>query len=171
MIAVKLQVPAVLEQTPAILRGLLAGATSEQMDWRPAADRWSISMVLAHLAEVEVEGFANRFRAMAGQESPLLPYYDQTALFRKGERFDGAERLERFAERRKETLDWLRSLPGEVVERAGRHEELGVITFGEMLNEFALHDLGHIRQVAELYRAQAFYPHIGAFQRYYKMNP
>ena len=162
---------AVLEQTPAILRGMLAAATREQMDWKPAPDRWSIAMVLAHLADVEVEGFGNRFRAMVEQEAPPLPYYDQLALFRSGVSFDAAEQLEKFAARRRETLDWLKGLPGGVLERSGTHEELGTITFGELLNEFALHDLGHIRQVAEIYRARAFYPNIGSFQRYYTMNP
>lgn len=167
----KLPAITVLEQTPGILRALVAPVTQEQMDWKPAPDRWSIAMVLAHLAEVEVKGFGQRFWAMAQEESPFLPFYDQMALFRSGEQFNGAEELEKFAGRRKETLDWLKSLPDAVADRDGRHEELGRITFGEMLNEMALHDLGHIRQVAEVYRAQAFYPHIGAFQRYYTMHP
>ena len=165
------QTLSVLEQTPGILRGMLAGATPGQMAWRPAPDRWSIAMVLAHLADVEVKGFGQRFWAIVEQESPFLPFYDQLALFQPGAQFNGAEDLEKFAQRRKETLAWLKSLPDSVVERSGRHEELGVITFGQLLNELALHDLGHIRQIAEIYRAQVFYPHIGAFQKYYKMNP
>lgn len=161
----------VLEQTPGILRSLLAAATPEQMKWRPAPERWSIAMVLAHLADVEVKGFGQRFWAIAQEDMPLLPYYDQLALFRPGAEFDAAEELEKFAGRRKETIQYLRSQPDTVVERKGKHEKLGIIGFGELLNELALHDLGHIRQVAELYRAQAFYPYIGAFRQYYKMNP
>jgi hypothetical protein len=40
--------------------------------------------------------------------------------------------------------------------RTGVHSELGTITLGELLNEWANHDLGHIRQIAELYRARSF---------------
>ncbi len=29
--------------------------------------------------------------------------------------------------------------------------------FAQLLNEFAFHDLGHIRQVMELYRSHVFY--------------
>ena len=54
----------ILRQTPNTLRLLLANATPEDMDWQPAPDRWSISMVLAHLADVELKGFVNCFRAM-----------------------------------------------------------------------------------------------------------
>jgi len=161
----------VLRQTPAMLRGILAGATGEQMRWRPAPERWSIAMVLAHLAEVEVHGFLQRFRAMAEQESPFLPSYDQEALFRPGEAFDAAEQLEKFERERRKTLEWLESQPAEAGRRTGRHQELGVITFDEMLHEFAFHDLGHLRQVAEIYRAGAFYPWMGALQRFYKINP
>ncbi|MBV9303183.1 MAG: DinB family protein [Acidobacteriaceae bacterium] len=53
----------ILEQTPAILRSLLANATRDDLDWQPSPDRWSISMVLAHLADVEGKGFVSRFRA------------------------------------------------------------------------------------------------------------
>ena len=165
------QALSVLEQTPGILRAMLAGVTPDQMAWQPAPDRWSIAMVLAHLADVEVKGFGQRFFAMAHEDTPFLPYYDQLALFQSDLDFNAAEEMEKFAGRRKETMQWLRSQPDAVAERKGKHEELGLITFGEMLNELALHDLGHLRQVAELYRAQAFYPHIGAFQRYYKMKP
>jgi DinB superfamily len=162
----------VLEQTPGFLRALLAPATAEQMEWRPAPDRWSIAMVLAHLADVEVKGFGQRFFAIAGQDSPFLPAYDQLALFAGGvPEIDAAEQLDMFAERRKQSLAWLHTLPETVTARTGRHEELGIVTFGQMLNEFALHDLGHIRQVAEIYRARAFYPNIGPFARYYRMNP
>jgi hypothetical protein len=48
--------------------------------------------------------------------------------------------------------------------RTGRHEELGILSCSQLLNEFAFHDLGHIRQVAELYRSHAFYPKMGVFQ-------
>jgi hypothetical protein len=39
------------------------------------------------------------------------------------------------------------------------------------LNESAFHDLGHIRQVMELYRSHVFYPEMGAYRGYYKINP
>jgi len=160
-----------LQQTPGILRDLLSLATSEQLDWRPSAERWSISMVVAHLAEVEIQGFRNRFRAMLDADQPPLPAYDQLALFRPGTPFDPYAEMARFEELRGETLAILRELPDGVGERAGQHEELGTITVAQLLNEFAFHDLGHIRQVMELYRSHVFYPEMGAYRGYYKINP
>ena len=161
----------ILEQTPRTLRSLLANATRDEFDWQPGVDRWSIGMVLAHLAEVEMNGFVSRFRAMAEQDNPRLPVYDQLALFRSERSFDGQAKLALFEQERSETLTWLKTLPESVGARTGQHEELGVISFGQLLHEFAFHDLGHIRQILELYRSRAFYPHMGGFQSYYKINP
>lgn len=66
----------ILERTPGMLRALLSSATAEDFDWQPSSERWSIGMVLAHLADVEVKGFVSRFRAIAADENPLLPAYD-----------------------------------------------------------------------------------------------
>ena len=161
----------ILRQTPDILRSLLASATAEDLDWQPAPDRWSISMVLAHLADVELEAFVSRFRAITGQDNPFLPSYDQLEQFRSEKKFDGCAELDTFQHRRRDTLAWLDSLPASVGGRTGQHEELGVISFNQLLNEFAFHDLGHIRQIAELYRAHAFYANMGGFRKYYKINP
>ena len=60
----------ILEQTPGTLRPLLTNATKEDLDWQPSPERWSISMVLAHLADVEQNGFVSRFRAIAGLNAP-----------------------------------------------------------------------------------------------------
>jgi len=161
----------ILEQTPNTLRSLLATATKDDLAWQPSPDRWSIGMVLGHLAEVELNGFVSRFRAIAEQDNPHLPVYDQLVLFRSGRSFDGRAELNTFERERKETLAWLKTLPESVGARTGRHEELGVISFSELLHEFAFHDLGHIRQIIELYRSHAFYPHMGGFRSYYKVNP
>ena len=161
-----------LAQTPQTLRELLATATVDDLEWQPRPERWSITMVLAHLADVEEKGFVSRFRAIAAEDNPHLPAYDQWALFRGGAKFDGREELEKFARLRTKTLALLNELPPSVMGRTGRHEELGgTITFGELLHEFVFHDLGHIRQIMELYRAHAFYPNMGVFQSYYQINP
>ena len=161
----------VLESTPGVLRGIVEVATDDELTWRPSEERWSIAMVLAHLADVEERGFLARFRAIAEEDNPFLPSYDQWALFRERTGFDAREELARFEGQRSRTLAWLRGLPDELSARTGRHEELGPISFDNLLHEFAFHDLVHVRQAAELYRSKAFYPRMGAFQGYYRINP
>ena len=161
----------VLEQTPGVLRSLLGGASDKDLNWRPADDRWSIAMVLAHLRDVEGAGFRSRFHAMLESDKPFLPSYDQLALFRTIKKFDALAELAAFERERKITLEWLKQLPPEAAARTGRHQELGEISVAELLNEFAFHDLGHIRQVAEVYRSHAFYPRMGGFRSYYQVHP
>jgi len=160
----------VLRQTPGLLRGVLSLATREQLNWRPP-ERWSISMVLAHLAEVETLGFQSRFAAMLSAEGPVLPAYDQMALFRPRTEFDPYEEMARFESARGRTMALVEGLPDGAGELHGRHEELGPITVAQLLNEFAFHDIGHVRQVMELYRSHVFYPEMGVYQAYYRINP
>ena len=84
----------ILAQTPRALRELLTAATEDDLEWQPRPDRWSITMVLAHLADLEEKGFVSRFHAIATEDNPHLPAYDQLALFRGGGKFDGRAELE-----------------------------------------------------------------------------
>ena len=162
----------VLEQTPIILEKILLGADEHILGWKPAMDRWSISEVMAHLAEVETV-FHARARKMAEEKDPAIEAYDQNVAYAAGKYSGGKgrEHLRRFCHERDRSLSFLRYLPAEAVARTGQHAELGHITLGELLHEWAFHDLGHIRQVSELYRAKVFYPKMGGFQRYYTVKP
>jgi len=160
-----------LEQTPNTIRNLLRGTAKEDLDWQPSPDRWSISMVLAHLADVEVHTVHNRIRLVATEDNPVLPAYDQGALFPQGKAFDATAELERFEERRIATLGYLRELPESALQRTGRHEQLGMLRLEEILCECVFHDLGHIRHIVELYRARMLYPRMGPFRNYYQVQP
>ncbi len=162
----------VLEQTPIILEKLLRIATHEELQWKPAPDRWSISEVLAHLSEVETV-FRTRAERMLKEDLPALASYDQKAADAAGTYLKGTarEHLKTFCHERDRTVSLLRYLPPESASRAAQHSELGRITLENLLAEWAWHDLGHIRQIAEVYRARAFYPKMGPFQRYYTPKP
>jgi DinB family protein len=162
----------VLEQTPIIIEKILWSASDEQLQWKPAMDRWSISEVLAHLAEVEVVGFRERVQKMLDRENPKLEAYDQNAAYAAGKYSGkGREHLKNFCHERDRSLSALRYVPAAMIARRGEHSAIGLITVGMLMNEWAFHDLGHIRQIAELYRTHAYYPSMGAFQRYYTPKP
>lgn len=162
----------VLEQTPIIIEKIVLSATDEQMGWKPAMDRWSISEVLGHLAEAEVLGFRERVRVMMEEKNPAIESYDQNAAYAAGKYAGlGRENLKKFCHERDRSLSFLRYVSPDVLGRKGQHSTIGSFTIGQLLNEWAFHDLGHIRQIAELLRSRAFYPHCGPFQQYYKINP
>ena len=164
---------AVLEQTPIILEKMLLAATGDQLCWKPSKGRWSIGEVLAHLADVEAIVFRARIQRMLEEKDPLFEDYDQEAAYATGKYSSGEarERLKEFCHERDRSLSLLRYAPASLASRTGRHVQLGPITATQVMNAWASHDLGHIRQIAELYRACAFFPSMGPFQRYYTLKP
>jgi hypothetical protein len=86
-------------------------------------------------------------------------------------RGSASENLAYFTKTRRSTVILLRSIPADSGEREATHSELGNITLHQMLSEWASHDLGHLRQIAELYRARAFHPYAGPFQKYSNPKP
>jgi hypothetical protein len=164
---------ATLEATPEILRGLLASVTEEQTAWKPAPDRWSIAEVLEHLSHVEGHGFRLRVERMVKEDNPELEVYDQEALSAAGQYSGRAveDSFDHFEEQREDNVAWLTSLPARVLSRTARHEELGTITVEQLMNEWAFHDLGHVRQIAEIVRALVYFPKLGPFTKYYSVKP
>lgn len=161
-----------LEKTPILVETMLRGLPDDLLQWKPAADRWSIGEVLGHLGDIEMV-YADRTRRMVTEEGPSLQKYDGTATVVSGDYVRGSakENLAFFLRSRRATVILLRSITPDAGEREATHSELGKITLHQMLSEWASHDLGHIRQIAELYRARAFHPYAGPFQKYSNPKP
>lgn len=165
-----IQVPiSLLEKTPALLEILLRDLPPETLQWKPAADRWSIAEVLEHMLVIE-KIYEQRARRIVLEDSPALTKYEELP---EAERQKKSLRryLEEFVPLRRTFVYYLHSVPAFAAARTGRHAELGTINLSQMLHELANHDLGHLRQIAELYRAHAFYPHAGPFQKYSNPKP
>ena len=160
-----MQAPIVLlERTPAIYELLLRDLKAETLEWKPSADRWSIEEVLEHVVRIE-RVYERRARAVVADDNPRLPKFE-TPSKAGGPAKSAQEHLDEFVALRRAFVFFLHSIPSTCGGRMGIHPELGPVTLSEMLHEMANHDLGHLRQIAELYRAQTFYPHAGPFQKY-----
>ena len=158
-----------LEKTPAILEALLRDVPPDILDWKPAADRWSISEVLEHLLAIE-QLYGDRAKRIVVDNNPTLSRYeepDQAQLRKKTAR----QYLDAFVALRQAHYFFWHGIPSSAGSRTGVHPEMGAVTLLQLLNELANHDLGHLRQIAELYRAKAFYPNAGPFQRYSNPKP
>jgi hypothetical protein len=160
-----------LEQTPIIIEKILLDVPDSTLGWKPAMDRWSVSEVLAHMADLE-QVWRERIRRIAQENTPALDSYDQNVAYAEGKYAGlGREHLRKFCHERDRSLSLLRYLPEAALGRAGKHAEIGTITVSDQLNVWAFHDLGHIKQIAELYRASQFYPKMGGFKSYYTVKP
>jgi uncharacterized damage-inducible protein DinB len=163
---------ALLEKTPVLYETMLGDLPGELLQWKPGPDRWSISEVLAHLADIE-NVYAERVRRTLAEDSPALQKYEQPRPedARAYSRGVATEHLTRYSAARRAVVVVLKSAPASAGTRTAKHSELGEITLSQMLNEWASHDLVHVRQIAEIYRAHAFHPHSGPFQKYSNPKP
>ncbi len=162
---------ALLEATPEILRGLMSEISDEDARWKPAPDRFSIAEVLAHLSHSEGHCYRARVDRFLTEEMPELEPDDaqmHLELYKNG---DPEENLGHFEDQRETNIEMLRGLPAEVGSRKAKHRAAGEITLSQMLHEWALHDLGHVRQIAELVRARKYLAGAGALGEDYQLKP
>lgn len=160
-----------LDATPDILRGLMTGLDDEDARWKPAPDRFSIAEVLAHLAHSEGDCYRMRLDRFLSEERPEFEQDDAQMYLELYRNADPEDAFDHFEEQREANVDRLRDLPAEAGARVALHKEYGEITLAQMLHEWALHDLGHIRQVAELVRARRYLAGAGPMGRGYRLNP
>ncbi len=163
-----LQHPALdqMASTPDILRMLMANVPDDVAVRKPAADRWSIAEVLEHLSHVEGRLFRSRVDAILAANGALVEPYDEKAFSAAGaySKNDPDESFAHWEEQREEALLVLRALEPADLARAAQHPKRGRFTLEQLLNTWVNHDLGHVRQIAELVRAQVYWPESGPFQ-------
>jgi hypothetical protein len=160
-----------LEATPAILRGLMAEISDEDARWKPTADRFSIAEVLSHLSHSEGHCYRYRLDRFLAEDMPEFESDDAQMHLDVYRNADPEEDFSHFEDQRDTNLELLRGLPAEAGHRKARHLAAGEITLSNMLHEWALHDLGHIRQVAELIRARKHLAGAGPLGADYNLKP
>lgn len=160
-----------LEETPAILRGLLREMNHADAVWQPAPGRFSVAEVLAHLSHSESHCYRARLNRFMTEDLPEFAPDDAQMHLDLYRSADPEGSFDRFAEQRKENIEYLRTLPGSAGHRRALHQAAGEITLQQMLHEWAMHDLGHIRQVAELIRARKHWQQAGPLGEDYQLKP
>jgi len=160
-----------LEATPDILRGLMCELSSADAQWKPAPDRFSVAEVLAHLSHGEGHCYRLRVDRFMAEDMPEFEPDDAQMHLHLYRGRDAEEEFAHFAEQRESNIEYLRGLPAEAGERRALHKEVGEITLSQMLHEWALHDLAHIRQVAELVRARRHLAGAGRLGESYQLKP
>ena len=160
-----------LEATPGILRGLIAELTEEDARWKPGPERFSVAEVLAHLSHSESHCYRMRLDRFMAETRPEFESDDAQMYLDLYRGADPGEAFNRFQGQRETNIEFLRHLPDGAGDRVALHREFGEVTLAQMLHEWALHDLGHIRQVAELVRARKYRAGAGPMAASYHLKP
>jgi DinB superfamily len=161
----------ILASTPEKLRREIETMSPREMKAAPAPGKWSVQVVLAHLDDVESVGMRLRVEAMVTQDNPILRSFDQLERVVEFhyDRKDPRKSLASFTRQRRENLRWLRKLQPSHLKRKGTHEKVGVVSVEEFLNEWAFHDLGHLKQILEIKR-YALFPLMGNMRKFYTLS-
>ena len=70
-----------LEETPSILRGLRRELNHDAAEWKPAAERFSVAEVLAHLSHSEGHCYRMRLDRFMSEETPEFEPDDASVAF------------------------------------------------------------------------------------------
>lgn len=162
---------AILASTPEKIRREVADMSPRELKTRPAPNKWSVQEVLAHLDDVEQSAMRERVEVMLDRDTPTLVPFNQEARMveMRYDRIDPRKSLASFTRKRQKNLKWLRKIRPAQLKRKGLHEQVGEITIEELLNEWAFHDLGHLKQVLEIKR-YALYPRMGNMKGFYQLT-
>lgn len=144
----------IYKTTAATLGKLVEGLDREKLTKRPEPEKWSISEVLAHLADGEVVG-AWRLRSVLGKNGTTIQSFDQDAWAKtfRYEQQDPKASLETFRVLRASNVALLDSIPAKLWDNYGTHEERGKETVAHIVEMYAGHDLNHLRQVEAMAKA------------------
>jgi hypothetical protein len=139
---------AVQTTTAKKLERLIKGVPTAELRKRPAAAKWSVSEILAHLADAEMVG-GFRMRLILGAPGTPIAAFDQDSWVTSGhyEKRDPRKSLELFRTLRAANLALLKSLTPEQWKHYGMHAERGQETIERIVRMFAGHDINHLQQI------------------------
>ena len=159
------QVRTVLMTTPGRWKTLTKMLSTDLLASPAAPKEWSALECLQHLVDAERLVFPRRVESFLAGEN--FPAFDPDS---QGEKPDPqrtpTDLAATFAQLREESLAALEKVTASDLDRQAQHAQLGQVTLGELLNEWAAHDLMHTVQ-AERALMQPFIRACGPWQAFF----
>lgn len=142
---------AVQAATAKRLAQLIEGVSTSELRRRPALDNWSVSEIIAHLADGEIVG-GFRVRFILGSPGSPVVAYDQDKWVTSGhyDKRDPHKSVELFRVLREANLALLESLEPDDWKQYGMHSERGKESIEHIVRMFAGHDVNHLQQIEKI---------------------
>jgi uncharacterized damage-inducible protein DinB len=142
---------AMQREAPQMLASLIDGIAEAELTRRPAPGKWSVTEILAHLAEDELTS-TWRYRQMLEHDGLELRGFDQDLWARVGDyaSWKPQDALAMFRLLREANLRMFAHLTPEQWQRYGVHSERGKLTVRDLCRHMAAHDINHIEQVRRI---------------------
>ena len=124
---------------------VLAGATPDLVDWRPASGDWSARENLAHLARHGTV-FLERLDRILNEDTPKLGRYraEDDPEWPQWSGLPLDEVLRRLKDARRRLIAWVSAVSPDQMSRTGPHPSFGAMTIPQWLEFFLLHEAHHL---------------------------
>lgn len=155
----------ILLTTTARWLSLIESVPIELLTRTPAPGEWSAMNCLCHVLDTERWVFPARMQALLSGKNFVAFDPDTQGTHYTTQRPE--QLAEEFANLRKDSLIELKGVTLQDLTRSARHSELGPVTLGELLHEWAAHDLMHTVQ-AERAIMQPFILGSGPWRPYFQ---
>lgn len=161
----------ILERTPAVLRMLLTGLSTNWTQQNEGPDTFSPYDVVGHLLYGEKTDWVPRMRIILeyGTQRTFDPF-DRFAQYRESEGKTLQQLLDEFETIRMENTGLLRSLSltEEDLDKKGTHPSLGEVTLRNLLATWVVHDLTHIAQITRV-MAKQYKDELGPWPEFFRI--
>lgn len=158
----------ILSRTPATLNSMLRDIPEPWLAQNEGPETWCPYDIVGHLIHGEETDWIPRAKIILEHgEARAFEPFDRVAMFEKSRGKSIAELLDTFAMLRKESLNELNEmkLTPTLLEKRGKHPELGVVTLKQLLASWVVHDLGHVRQIVRV-MAKQYRDTVGPWRAY-----
>jgi hypothetical protein len=135
-------------QTPDILESLIKSAQPERLLINPSPGKWSVTEIVAHLADDELVG-AYRIRTILSSPGTDIQAFDQAewAVRGKYREIPIDDSLALFKRLRQANLQLFGLLEPEQWDYYGIHAERGIESIRDIALYYAGHDINHLMQI------------------------
>lgn len=158
----------VLRRNPDALEAMLRGLSEPWIKDKDAPDGWSVLDVLGHLIHGELTDWMPRLRIILthGPEVPFTPF-DRFAQLTANRDKTMGQLLMRFAALRRNNVSELETLnlTQAQLDLQGTHPEQGLVTAGNLIAAWVVHDLSHISQITRI-MAKRYTSEVGSWREY-----
>ncbi len=161
----------ILERTPSVLNALLSGIDDDWIMNNEGPDTFSPYDVVGHLIHGEKADWTKRIKIILDYgTAKSFETFDRFAMYEESKGKTMQQLLDEFGERRKQNINWFKSLELEETDydKKGLHLKLGEVTMRNLLATWVVHDLTHIAQISRV-MAKQYKAEIGPWVEFFRI--
>ena len=141
----------ILATTPSTIATLIETIGPQKSATSPAPGKWSPAEIVCHLTDCEL-AFGFRLRQTLAEDNHTIQPFDQEKWAATYAAYDASAAFAVFSTVRQWNLALIRSVSPEKQTKTVTHPERGTMTFLNIVETMAGHDLNHLQQMEAIKR-------------------